>query len=152
MCNFFLGRSNLLQNISIIYVLIKYKKRKISLDMKFEFCMAIVGRYVVVLCFGTAYNLVGFCKVSQEYPEDGDRIFLRNVGNHLQDYTALQRRSPLSENYWNSHCSLLPSSFGIRNNVRVDVGPHSVRFALFGLDFLLLKLLSLHRSADLQLL
>jgi hypothetical protein len=108
----------------------------------------------VVLCFGTAYNLVGVFKVLQEYPEDGDRIFLRNVGNHLQDYTALQRKTPLSENYWYSPCSLLPSSFGIRNNVRVDAGPHSqsVRFALFGLDFLLLKLLSLHRSADLQIL
>jgi hypothetical protein len=31
-------------------------------------------------------------------PEDGSNIFLRNVGNHLQDYVASQQRSLLSAN------------------------------------------------------
>jgi hypothetical protein len=45
------------------------------------------------------------------YPEDGDDTFLWNVGNHIQDYTALQPKTPQSTLLHPHSLSLYASMF-----------------------------------------
>jgi hypothetical protein len=57
--------------------------------------MSIVVFWVWVVTPCAVFYMV--IKVSEDsHPEDGLDTFLRHIGNHLQDYTASQRRRPQS--------------------------------------------------------
>jgi hypothetical protein len=73
--------------------------------------MSIVVLWVVTPCsgyqrLGGTYRFHG--------PEDGGDTFLRNIGNHLQDYTASQPRKPQSTNsnslWWGTVDEQIPSA------------------------------------------
>jgi hypothetical protein len=100
-------------------------------------CYYTLNLSMLVFWVVTPYILVvgryqTYCTVSTLRAEDGDSMFLRNVGIYLQVCTALQHRRPTStlhrrENF-KSHELNMRSSFGVRDQVS---HPVSLLFVIF---------------------
>jgi hypothetical protein len=94
-CVQFVRRNNLVQTISIRLVLNNRIAEQNHPIWQLRFTRR--WSYIVVFWFVRPCSLI---RVSEECPEDGDRMFLRNVGNLLQDYTASQTKAAEFENHW----------------------------------------------------